>query len=117
MIEDKAKELGRLIGQSEEYKAVKRSSDGLGEDREAATSLRRMEEIRTEAQRMIQRGEQPTEAMEQELDTLLGQVQVNAAYQRAVVAQENFDKFMMRVNQWIAEGIKAGAASPIITLG
>jgi hypothetical protein len=55
--------------------------------------------------------------MEQELDTLLQSVQSNPAYQAAVVAQENFDKHMMRVNQWIAGGIKLGAASPIITLG
>ena len=37
--------------------------------------------------------------------------------QRALVAQSNFDKLMMQVNGWIAEGIKSGAASPIITLG
>ena len=49
-------------------------------------------------------------------DELLGRVQVNASYQQAVVAQENFDKLMMQVNNWIAEGIKSGAASPIITL-
>jgi hypothetical protein len=34
-----------------------------------------------------------------------------------VVAQENFDKVMARVNEWILEGIRSGAASPIITLG
>jgi hypothetical protein len=32
------------------------------------------------------------------------------------VSQENFEKLMMQVNAWISEGIKAGAASPIITL-
>jgi cell fate (sporulation/competence/biofilm development) regulator YlbF (YheA/YmcA/DUF963 family) len=117
MLEDKAREVGRFIGQSEEYKAVKRSSDALTADPEAATALRRMEEIRTAAQAMIDRGEQPGAAMEQELDQLLEKVQVNPAYQRAIVAQDNFDKLMLRVNQWIAEGIKAGAASPIITLG
>jgi cell fate (sporulation/competence/biofilm development) regulator YlbF (YheA/YmcA/DUF963 family) len=117
MLEDKAREVGRLIGQSDEYKAVKRSSDALGEDPQASTALRRMEAIRQSAQAMIDRGEQPTAEMEQELDQLLEQVQVNAAYQRAVVAQDNFDKLMLRVNQWIADGIKAGAASPIITLG
>ena len=37
--------------------------------------------------------------------------------QRAVSAQENFDKLMLRVNQWIMDGMKKGAASPIITLG
>lgn len=117
MLEDKAREVGRLIGQSDEYKAVKRSSDLLAEDPQAANALRRMESIRQAAQQMIDRGEQPGADMEQELDTLLEQVQVNAAYQRAVVAQDNFDKLMLRVNQWIADGIKAGATSPIITLG
>jgi len=117
MLEEKAKELGRMIGQSEEYKAVKRANDALNEDREAVASLRRMEELRVEAQRMIERGEQPTEAMERELDDLLQKVQGNGTYMRAAVAQENFDKIMMRVNEWILEGIRKGAASPIITLG
>jgi len=39
------------------------------------------------------------------------------SYQRLLVAQENFDKTMARVNDWILEGIEKGAASPIITLG
>ena len=114
MLEDKAKDLGRSIGQSEEYKAVKRSSEALSNDREAATLLRQMEQIRQEAQALIDRGEQPPEDAELQLDALLHQVQGNAAYQRAVAAQENFDKLMLRVNQWIGDGIRAGATSPII---
>lgn len=114
MLEDKAKDLGRTIGQSNEYKAVKRSSEALNNDREATTILRQMEQIRTEAQAMIDRGEEPTSEMEHQLDALLQQVQVNPAYQAAIAAQDNFDKLMLRVNQWIADGIRAGAASPII---
>ncbi len=116
MIDQKARELGRLIGQSDEYKSLKRSNDELGTDAEAVASLRRMEELRRDAQRMIQSGQEPPAEMEQELDELLSKVQVTTSYQRAIAAQENFDKIMMQVNQWIAEGIKAGAASPIITL-
>ena len=78
MLESKAKDLGRTIGQSDEYKAVKRSSEALN------------------------------------ADTLLQQVQVNSAYQAAISAQDNFDKLMLRVNQWIAEGIRTGATSSII---
>jgi cell fate (sporulation/competence/biofilm development) regulator YlbF (YheA/YmcA/DUF963 family) len=114
MLEDKAKDLGRTIGQSEEYKAVKRSSEALNGDREASTILRQMEKIRQDAQAMIDRGEEPTVEMEQQLDALLQQVQGNASYQRAISAQDNFDKLMLRVNQWIADGIRAGATSPII---
>jgi cell fate (sporulation/competence/biofilm development) regulator YlbF (YheA/YmcA/DUF963 family) len=117
MLEEKAKELGRLIGQSPEYLALKRSSEGLNEDRDAVALLKEMERLRGEAQRMIQRGENPTPEMEQQLDGMLEKIQVQPAYQRAVTAQENFDKVMMRVNQWIMDGMKKGAASPIITLG
>ncbi len=57
MLEDKARELGRLIGQSPEYQAVKRASDALNGDREASTLLRQMEQLQLEAERLIERGE------------------------------------------------------------
>ena len=114
MLEDKAKDLGRAIGQSDEYKAVKKSSEALNMDAEATRLLRRMEAIRTEAQAIIDKGNDPTPEMEQELDSLLGQVQTHGVYQRAIVAQDNFDKLMLRVNSWIADGIRTGATSSII---
>ncbi len=117
MLEEKATDLGRQIGQTEEYKAVKRSGETLNGDAKAVLLLKEMEKIRTDAQRMLERGEQPTPEMEQQLDELLSQIQVNPVYQRAIVAQENFDKLMARVNGWILEGMRKGAASPIITLG
>jgi len=116
MLEEKAKELGRMIGQSPEYQAVKRSSEALNGDREAVTLLQQMEKIRMDAQSMIQRGEQPTQEMEQQLDDLLSKVQTNAVYQRAISAQENFDKVMYQINNWIMDGMKKGATSSIITL-
>jgi len=116
MLEEKAKELGRIIGQSPEYLAVKKSSEALNSDREAVSVLQEMEKIRQEAQKMIQRGEQPTAEMEQKLDDLLMKVQGNSVYQRAIAAQENFDKVMYQVNNWIMDGMKKGATSSIITL-
>ncbi len=116
MLEDKAKELGRFIGQSPEYQAVKRSSEALNADRDSVTILQQMEKIRTEAQQMIQRGEEPTQEMEQQLDDLLSKVQTNSVYQRAISAQENFDKVMYQVNNWIMDGMKKGATSSIISL-
>jgi cell fate (sporulation/competence/biofilm development) regulator YlbF (YheA/YmcA/DUF963 family) len=116
MLEEKAKDVGRLIGQSSEYQALKRSSEALNNDREAVALLQEMEKLRGEAQQLIQRGENPTPEMEQQLDSMLEKIQSQPAYQRAAVAQENFDKLMLRVNQWIMDGMKKGAASPIITL-
>jgi len=117
MLSDRAVELGRLIGQSDEYKAVRRANDALGADKVAVALLQRIEALRVEAQQMMEGGVQPTAEMETELDQLLQKVQVNPLYQRMIVAQENFDKIMMQVNQWILDGIKKGATSGIITLG
>jgi len=116
MLEEKAKDVGRLVGQSSEYQTLKRSSEALNSDREAVTLLQEMEKLRSAAQELIQRGENPTPEMEQQLDAMLEKIQTQPAYQRAVSAQENFDKLMLRVNQWIMDGMKKGAASPIITL-
>lgn len=110
-------ELGRLLGQSSEYQAVKRANDALSADRDAVTILQQLEQLRGEAQRLIERGENPSAEMDQRLDELLSSIQSRAAYQRAVAAQENFDKLMLRVNNWILDGIKRGATSSIITLG
>ena len=42
---------------------------------------------------------------------------IEAPLERLVAAQENFDKTMARVNDWIVDGIEKGAQSSIITLG
>ncbi len=117
MIEERAREAGRLIGQSREYQELKRANDALGQDQSAVALLKQMEELRGQAQRLIAKGERPSAEMERQLDELLQKVQVQSAYQRLIAAQENFDKLMQRVNDWIMEGIEKGAASPIIMLG
>lgn len=116
MIEEKAKELGRVIGQSTEYQALKRANDALGADVDAVGNLQQMERLRTEVQRNMERGQRPTEEQEQQLDDLLGKIQGNPTYQRFVAAQENLDKLMARVNDWMVEGMEKGASSKIITL-
>jgi cell fate (sporulation/competence/biofilm development) regulator YlbF (YheA/YmcA/DUF963 family) len=117
MLEEKARDLGRIIGQAPEYQAVKRANDIVGADAEAVELLRTVEQLRLEAQQAMAKGEQPSEELENRLEEVLGKIQTNAAYQQLIVAQENFDKLMYRVNSWISEGIRKGAASPIITLG
>jgi cell fate (sporulation/competence/biofilm development) regulator YlbF (YheA/YmcA/DUF963 family) len=117
MLEDKARDLGRTIGQTPEYQAFKKANETVGADRNAVELLRKVEELRLQAQQAMARGEEPSEELETQLEDLLAKIQVNDAYQQLIVAQENFDKLMYRVNGWISDGMKKGAASPIITLG
>ncbi len=116
MLDEKAKDLGRQIGQSSEYQALKRSNEALMQDAEAAPVLRQLAELRGQAEEYLERGKNPPMELEEALNTLMLSFQTNPAYQSANVAQINFDKLMVRVNEWISEGIRTGAVSKIITL-
>jgi cell fate (sporulation/competence/biofilm development) regulator YlbF (YheA/YmcA/DUF963 family) len=117
VIPQKAEELGRHIGQTEEYKALKRAQERLQEARDLAAQLRRLQGLAEQLDRAMERGEAPFEADRTAYEETLTQVQGDPVYQGMVAAQANFDKLMVRVNEHILDGIRRGAASPIITLG
>lgn len=116
MIQQKAEELGRLIGQTEEFKALKRARDRLRETPELSDRLRQLEEMARGLESTAARGDDPPMADVAAYDGLLGQIQTDTAYQGMIAAQSNFDKLMLRVNEYILSGMQKGAASPIITL-
>ncbi len=117
MIDQKAQELGRLLGQSDEYKALLRASDRMKEDATCRDLLAEVERIAGTIERASQEGREPTKEQVEQYDRALQSVQGNPVYQQVVAAQANFEKMMAKVNARIYEGMKQGAASPIITLG
>ena len=117
VIVEKSQELGRLIGQSEEYKALKRAETRLSEEPQLRAQLERLRDLAQSIEQGVAQGGEPSSADAASYNELLTSVQSDAAYQGVVVAQSNFDKLMIKANQQIAEGIAKGAASPIITLG
>ena len=117
MIAQRAEDLGRHIGQTEEYQALNRAQDRLQGAKELAAQLRRLQELAEGLERAMERGETPSEQDRAAYEQALSQVQGDSVYQGMVVAQANFDKLMVRVNEHILDGIRKGAASPIITLG
>jgi cell fate (sporulation/competence/biofilm development) regulator YlbF (YheA/YmcA/DUF963 family) len=117
VIDEKAQDLGRLIGQTEEYKALKRASDRLREDADCQRLLADMEKLAAEIEGAARTGKEPTPEQTEQYDKAVQSIQVNPVYQQMAVAQANFEKLMAKVNARIYEGIQKGAASPIITLG
>ncbi len=117
MIAERAADLGRLVGQSEEYQGLKRANDRLMAEQELRSSLERLRSMQIAVAEQLDRGVEPTPEQQTQIDALVGQVQSHAAYQGVVAAQANFDKLMMKVNEWILDGIKKGSESRIITLG
>ena len=117
MLEEKAEDLGRVLGQTEEYKALRRATEALRDDQAVQKVLAEAERLANEIERIAQQGKEPTKEQVEQYDTALQSVQGNPVYQQMVAAQANFEKLMARINARIYEGIKKGAASPIITLG
>jgi cell fate (sporulation/competence/biofilm development) regulator YlbF (YheA/YmcA/DUF963 family) len=117
VLEDKAEELGRLLGQTEEYKALRRASDRLREDPEVQKVLAEGERLAQEIEKAAQAGKEPTKEQVEQYDRALQSVQGNPVYQQMVAAQSNFEKLMAKINARIYDGMKKGSASPIITLG
>ena len=117
MIAERSADLGRMVGQSEEYQALKRANDRLMAEGELKTALERLRALQIKVAEQLDRGIEPSPEQQQEIDGLVGKVQADPAYQGVVAAQANFDKLMMKVNEWILDGIKKGSESRIITLG
>jgi cell fate (sporulation/competence/biofilm development) regulator YlbF (YheA/YmcA/DUF963 family) len=113
----RADELGRLVGQSQEYQAWRRAEERLTADQPMREALDRLAHLQMAAAEKAEHGERPAAEQQSELDALWSRVQVNPLYQGYIAARTNFDKMMYRVNEMILEGMKKGSESKIITLG
>lgn len=116
MIDEKAQDLGRLIGQSTEYQALRRAEQALRDDPEAQQKLETISRLTREFDGLMAQGQSPGEEQAKEYETTLREFEVSPAGQAYLVARANVDKLMQRVNQAIGEGIERGASSGIITL-
>jgi cell fate (sporulation/competence/biofilm development) regulator YlbF (YheA/YmcA/DUF963 family) len=117
VIDAKAQELGRLLGQSDEYKGLQRADERLRGDDECRALLETVRTLDQELERGEREGRQPAPEQLERYESSVRHLQASPVYQQWIAAQANFDKLMLKVNQQIADGIKKGAASPIITLG
>lgn len=111
---ERARELGRVLGQGEEYKALQRAKDAVSNDREIVTMLNRLGALENEIGRSLQQGVEPPAATAEEYERIFGDVQSRSQYQALVAAQSNFDKVLARVNDEISKGMTTGAQSRII---
>jgi cell fate (sporulation/competence/biofilm development) regulator YlbF (YheA/YmcA/DUF963 family) len=117
VLEEKAVELGRLIGQTEEFKAVNRARDAIEDLSEIKAQTQRLEVLAQRIEDDVREKKQPPKEATDEYEQLLSSIQAHPKYQQLVAAQANFDKVMHRVNEAILEGMKKGAESSIIIPG
>jgi cell fate (sporulation/competence/biofilm development) regulator YlbF (YheA/YmcA/DUF963 family) len=117
VIWDKAQELGRHIGQSSEYQALKRAESILREDKETVTKLDQIQTLARQVDQAIAQGQMPDQTTADAYESAVRELETSSVGQAYVVARTNFEKLMAKVNQQISEGMEKGATSSIITLG
>ncbi len=117
MIWEKAQELGRQIGQSSEYQALRRAESTLREDTETVTKLDQIQTLARKVDQAIAQGQMPDQPTADAYESAVRDLEPSSIGQAYVVARSNFEKLMALVNQQISEGMEKGATSSIITLG
>lgn len=117
MIWEKAEDLGRLIGQTPEYKALRRAETALREDTDAQARVDRIQTLARQMDELVAQGQMPDQATAESYEQAVRELEVSASGQAYAVARANFEKVMIKVNQLIAQGMEKGATSNIITLG
>ncbi len=117
MIWDKAEELGRQIGQSSEYQALRRAEASLREDKETVAKLDLIQTLARKVDQAIAQGQMPDQPTADAYESAVRDLETSTVGQTYVVARANFEKLMAKVNQQISEGMEKGATSSIITLG
>lgn len=117
LIWEKARDLGRMLGQASEHQALERARSRLSEDRDVVTMLNRLVELEAQALGMQPGGESSPEAAKEEYERVFSELQGRAVYQGLVAAQSNFDKILGKVNEEMAKGMEAGSQSRIILPG
>ena len=111
---EKARELGRSLGQTPEYQALDRAKTRALDDRELASALNRMGELERAIAQALRSGLEPPKQVQEEYEQRFTQLQASPVYQGLIAAQANFDKILARVNDHITAGIEAGSKSRII---
>jgi cell fate (sporulation/competence/biofilm development) regulator YlbF (YheA/YmcA/DUF963 family) len=116
MIEEKAQELGRLIGQSPEYQTLRRAEKNLQDDAETRARLEKIDQLARLIDEQVAQKKIPEEATVLSYETAVRDLEVSTQGQAYVTARANYEKLMAKVNQQMSAGIERGATSSIITL-
>lgn len=113
-IQEKAREIGRLLVQTGEYGALKRANDRLSNDRETVTLLNELSALEGELSSALRSGREPSAEQQEQYEKAVERLQQRPGYQEVVAAQANFERLMGRINEEIARGIESGEQSRII---
>lgn len=114
-LESAAKGLGKLIVQTPEYKYYNQAAKDVEGDNELSELMKSLKELEQKVLEAQKEGKKISEELKAEYNNFLEKVQGKTKIQSLIATQENYLKLMSKVNEMIAEGIREGAQSRIIT--
>ncbi len=104
----KAKELGKEIRKTEQYRELERVSENMQEDAEANQMVKEIQDLQQQIQFAQQSGVQPSQEQIEEFNNLKNKMDTSLTIQAYAKAQNDFSEFMQDVNSAISEGISPG---------
>ena len=96
MLFERAEELGRLIGQTTEAKALRRSEEALRNDETARGHLETMQTLARQMDQAMAQGQMPEEGAAQQYEQSVREFELSPVGQGYIVARTNFEKVMAR---------------------
>jgi cell fate (sporulation/competence/biofilm development) regulator YlbF (YheA/YmcA/DUF963 family) len=102
---DKARELGKEIRTTEEYKELERTTGNIKDDADANKMIQEIQELQQQIQFAQQSGVQPSQEQIDQFNSLKGKMDTSLTIQAYAKAQNDFSEFMQTVNNAIGEGI------------
>lgn len=113
-IQEMAESLGRALGRTSEYRTLARAIESADNDREIVALTNEVQGLQEVLRAAAQQGDELPRAEMERVEAAMAKLQASSVYQSVVAAQANFDRIMHRVDASIQEGMRKGAASPII---
>ncbi len=102
---DRARELGKEIRTTEEYKELERTTGNIKDDADANKMIQDIQELQQQIQFAQQSGVQPSQEQIDNFNSLKGKMDTSLTIQAYAKAQNDFSDFMQTVNNAIGEGI------------
>src|SRR4029077_7932633 len=93
VIWDKAQDLGRLIGQSSEYQALRRAEAALRDDKDTVAKLDQIQTLARQVDQAVAQAQRPEPATAEAYESAVRDLETSPVGQSYVVARANFEKF------------------------
>lgn len=113
-IEERAKKLGRAIGQTDLVDELNQALENLRDSDEAYETFQKVQNLQQELNEKVEQGQDIAEEKKEELGEAMNKLENYSAYRRFAKAQATFSRFMEQVDQYIQHGIDDGQDSNII---